>query len=129
MNDNADHYKKGGNKMSSCSGFKLIYAIVETGRGSHIMEIAREAGAEGGTIYHGRGSSIHEHGKFLGMPIEPEKEVVMILIQDALVDQVFESVVEKGELEIPGHGIAFILDVFRVAGICHMINDEPAEEG
>ncbi|GAB6054838.1 P-II family nitrogen regulator [Methanobacterium alkalithermotolerans] len=109
--------------MSTCSGFKLIYTIVEAGRGSYIMNIARKAGAEGGTIYFGRGTSIHEHGKFLGMPIEPEKEVVMILIKDELVNMVFEAVVEEGELETPGKGIAFILDVSRVAGICHLLEE------
>ena len=105
---------------NTCSGFKLIYVIVEASRGSHIMESARKAGAEGGTIYFGRGTSIHEHGKFFGMPIEPEKEVVMILIKDSLVDHVFEAVLHEGKLNTPGKGIAFIIDVNRVAGICHL---------
>lgn len=105
---------------NSCSSFKLIYVIVEAGKGSKIMNSARDAGAEGGTIYFGRGTSIHEHGKFLGMPIEPEKEVVMILIQESLADQVFRAVVKNGELDTPGKGIAFIIDVNKVAGICHL---------
>ncbi|MCK9151799.1 P-II family nitrogen regulator [Methanobacterium alcaliphilum] len=108
---------------NTCSGFKLIYVIVEAGRGSFIMSAAREAGAEGGTTYYARGTSIHEHGKFLGVPIEPEKEVVMIIIKDSLVNQVFESVVTKGELEEPGKGVAFILDISRVAGICHLLDE------
>lgn len=109
---------------NTCSGFKLIYVIVEAGRGSHIMEYARKAGAEGGTIYFGRGTSIHEHGKFFGMPIEPEKEVVMIVIKESLVNQVFEAIVLEGEINTPGKGIAFILDVDRVAGICHLNEHE-----
>ncbi len=102
-----------------CSGYKLIYVVVESGRGTHIMESARDAGAEGATIYFARGTSVHEHGKILGMPIEPEKEVVMILIPESLAYQVFQAVVKHGELETPGKGIAFIIDVNRVAGICH----------
>ncbi|AUB55283.1 MULTISPECIES: P-II family nitrogen regulator [Methanobacterium] len=109
---------------NTCSSFKLIYVIVEAGRGSHIMESARKAGAEGGTIYFGRGTSIHEHGKFFGMPIEPEKEVVMIVIKESLVNQVFEAIVLEGEINTPGKGIAFILDVDRVAGICHLNEHE-----
>ncbi len=111
------------NMINSCSGFKLIYVIVEAGRGSYIMKSARKAGADGGTIYYGRGTSIHEHGKFLGVPIEPEKEVVMILIKENLANEVFAAVVKDGELETPGKGIAFILDVSNVAGICHLEND------
>ncbi|MDO5835825.1 MAG: P-II family nitrogen regulator [Methanobacterium sp.] len=109
---------------NTCSGFKLIYVIVEAGRGSHIMESARKAGAEGGTLYYARGTSIHEHGKFFGMPIEPEKEVIMIVIKDSLVDQVFDAVVQEGEIDTPGKGIAFILDLNRVAGICHLNDHE-----
>ncbi|MDP3065452.1 MAG: P-II family nitrogen regulator [Methanobacteriaceae archaeon] len=108
---------------NSCSEFKLIYVVVEAGHGSFIMNSAREAGAEGGTTYFARGTSIHEHGKFLGVPIEPEKEVVMIIIKDSMADQVFDYVVKKGELDTPGKGVAFILDLSRVAGICHLLDE------
>ncbi len=115
------------NELGTCSNFKLIYAVVEAGQGSDIMRSARKAGAEGGTIYYGRGTSIHEHGKFLGMPIEPEKEIVMILIEESLVNQVFETIIQEGELETPGKGIAFILNVSKVAGICHLKEDKNDE--
>lgn len=109
---------------TTCAGFKLIYVIVEAGRGSHIMKAAHHAGSEGSTAYFARGTSIHEHGKFLGMPIEPEKEVVMILVPDSQLDHVFQGVVEGGNLETPGKGIAFVVDVYQVAGICHWKTEE-----
>jgi len=100
--------------------FQLIMVIVETGRASSIMEAAREAGSEGGTIFHGRGVGIHEHSKFFGTPIEPEKEMLIILIKKTYTKRVLEAVVARGELNKPGRGIAFVLDVSMVAGIVHM---------
>lgn len=106
--------------MYNESEFQLIVAVVETGRASAIMEAARVAGAEGGTIFHGRGTSIHEHNKFFGTPIEPEKEILMILIKKAHTDSVLEAVLRAGDLDKPGRGMAFVLDVSDVAGIVHI---------
>lgn len=106
--------------MHSESKFQLIVAVVETGRASALMEAARAAGAEGGTIFYGRGVGIHEHGKFFGTPIEPEKEILMILIKKTHTKSVLEAVVRAGELNKPGRGIAFVLDVSGVEGIVHM---------
>ena len=39
-----------------------------------------KAGAQGGTIMRGRGTGIHETAKIFGIPIEPEKEIVLTLI-------------------------------------------------
>jgi len=83
------------------------------------MEVARAAGAEGGTVLHGRGTGVHEHSKFLGIPIEPEKEILMILIESTTTESVLNALVVAGELNEPGKGMAFVLDVSKVAGICH----------
>lgn len=106
--------------MDNESEFQLIVAVVETGRASAIMEAAKAVGAEGGTVLHGRGSGIHEHSMFLGTPIEPEKEILMVLIKKAHADSVFEAVVKAGELDKPGRGLVFVLNVSEVAGIVHM---------
>ncbi|MEN4005804.1 MAG: P-II family nitrogen regulator [Methanobacteriaceae archaeon] len=100
--------------------FQLIMVVVETGCASSILEAAREAGSEGGTIFHGRGVGVHEHNMFFGTPIEPEKEMLMLLIKKTYTEKVLEAVVAKGELNKPGKGIAFVLDVQTVAGIVHM---------
>jgi len=100
--------------------FQLIMAVVETGRASSILEAAREAGSEGGTIFHGRGVGIHEHSMFFGTPIEPEREMLMILIKKTYTERVLEAIVARGELNKPGKGIAFVVDVSMVAGIVHM---------
>jgi nitrogen regulatory protein P-II 1 len=99
--------------------FRLIVAIVPQGHCSPLVSAAKGAGAEGATIVRGRGTGVHEGGKFLGIPIEPEKDVLLILVPLEIAEAVLDALVTAGELDQPGHGIVFMLDVPRVAGIVH----------
>jgi len=98
---------------------QLIVAIVPQGRCPVLVTAAKEAGAEGATIVRGRGTGVHESSKFLGVPIEPEKDLLLVLIPTELTDAVMSAIVRAGELDQPGHGIAFVVDVPRVEGIVH----------
>ncbi len=99
--------------------FKLLVAIVSQGRCSPLVEAAKAAGAEGATIVRGRGTGVHEGAKFLGLPIEPEKDVMLVLVPVDAAEAVLDAMVTAGQLDQPGKGIVFMLDVPRVAGIVH----------
>ena len=105
--------------MTEAKRFRLLVAIVSQGKCGPIVEAAKAAGAEGATIVRGRGTGLHESARFLGVPIEPEKELVLVLIGEDVAEGVLESMVEAGQLDQPGRGIVFMLDVPRVAGIVH----------
>lgn len=111
--------------MNEGSKHQLIVAITAEGEASKLMEAAKEAGAEGGTILRGRGTGIHESSRFLGVPIEPGKDILLVLIERERMEGVLEAVLRAGELGTPGRGIAFVLDVPRVAGIMRL--EEPAD--
>lgn len=98
---------------------QLIVTIVRKGNAETVMDAARNAGAEGGTILHGRGTGIHEKAKILGIAIEPEKEIVLILLPKAKVTRVLEAINESVGFDKPGRGLAFVVDVAKVIGICH----------
>lgn len=100
--------------------FELIVTIVNKGDASKVVEASRHAGAEGGTIVHGRGTGIREQAKLFGIRIEPEKDIVLTLIPKNRTQQVLGAIVTAAQLDKPGFGIAFVLDVARVAGICHL---------
>ncbi len=99
--------------------FKLLVAIVSQGRCTPLVEAAKKAGAEGATIIRGRGTGVHEGAKFLGVPIEPEKDVMLVLVPLDVSEAVLDAMVSAGQLDQPGKGIVFLLDVPRVAGIVH----------
>jgi nitrogen regulatory protein P-II 1 len=106
--------------MSETIRFQLIVTIVAQGQSEPLIDAAKGAGAEGVTIVRGRGSGINESGKFFGVPIEPEKEILLILININKTNPVMDALVSAGNLDQPGHGIAFVLDVPRVEGIVHL---------
>ena len=100
--------------------YNIIYTIVERGEADKIVDAAKNAGVEGATIFFARGTGIHECKKFFGIPVESEREVIMVLIKKSKTEQVLEAIVKAGELEKPGRGMAFVQDVPIVAGIVHL---------
>jgi len=104
--------------------FDLIVTIVKKGWAERIVKASKEAGAEGGTIVFARGTGIHEQKSILGIPIEPEKEMILTLVPVEKTDEILQAIIEAGELEKPATGIAFVLDVKRVAGIVHLLEGE-----
>lgn len=100
---------------------KLLVTIVKKNTGSKIVQASKEAGAEGGTIILGKGEGIHETKKFLGISVDPEKEVVLTLIPEEKVDAVIRAVEKAGKLDTPGTGMGFVIDVQRIAGITHLL--------
>jgi nitrogen regulatory protein PII len=106
--------------MNLLEGFDCIVTILNTGQSGPVVEASRRAGAEGGTIIFGRGTGIREVKSIMGLAIDPEKEIVLTLVKSDISRRVMEAVVEAGDLEKPGAGIAFIMPVTGVAGICHL---------
>lgn len=99
------------------SMFKKLTVIVNRGMAEDVMDIARKAGVTGGTILHGRGTASECHAKLLGMEIEPEKEMVMILIPSELTEKVVNKLYEELQLDKPGNGVLFVEPVLTVHGL------------
>ncbi|NLU32895.1 MAG: P-II family nitrogen regulator [Clostridiaceae bacterium] len=107
--------------------FKKLTVIVDRGMGQDVMDIARKAGVRGGTIMHGRGVGAEYTEKLFGVEIEPEKELVLILIPDDLVSKVVNALYEELQLEEAGKGILFVEPVDEVRGLfqpSHHDNDK-----
>jgi nitrogen regulatory protein PII len=102
------------------SDTSLIVTIVRKGWGDAALEASMKAGAEGGTVLFGRGTGVNEQQKILGIPIEPEKEIVLTVVLSGQSETVLKAIVEATDLNEPGKGIAFIVPVEAVAGMVHI---------
>lgn len=102
----------------------LIVTIVKRGHADQIVKASKQAGAEGATILYGRGSGIHEQKKLLGIAIEPEKDIVLTVIHQDKTEAVLAAINEAGELDKPATGIAFVLELKKVAGISHLLKQQ-----
>lgn len=107
--------------------FDLIVTIVPKGIAERALRASQEAGAEGGTITYGRGAGIHENRKILGVAIEPEKEVLLTVVPGWSSQSVLEKIVHAAQLDVPGNGIAFVVALDKVVGICHPVSCPDAD--
>lgn len=109
--------------MKMSRDHELIVTIIKKGMAEKIINAAKRAGARGGTILHGRGVGIHEQKKLLGIAIEPEKEIILTLIHKDKTNAVLQAIVEAGNLQKPGTGIGFVIDVEKVVGIVSLLEE------
>ena len=105
------------------SEISLIVTIVRKGWGDAVLEASVKAGAHGGTILFGRGSGIHEKMKILGIPIEPEKEIVLTVTYSDQNEAILQEIVKTTDLGKPGTGIAFVVPVEKVVGVAHLLGE------
>lgn len=103
------------------SNASLIVTVVRKGWGSSVLDASVKAGARGGTVIFGRGAGINEQEKIFGMSIEPEKEIVLTVAFNDLVDTILEEIVRTAELSDTGRGIAFVVSVDKVVGVAHFM--------
>lgn len=99
----------------------LIVTIVKKGCCETIIEATKKAGAEGATIIPARGTGIHEQKKLLGIPIEPEKEIILTVVQEEKTEEVLQAIIKAGRLEQAATGIAFVLELKEVVGVVHLV--------
>lgn len=103
---------------------ELVICIVNAGFSDAVMDAAKEAGATGGTIINARGTANKEAEKLFKINIQPEKELVMILIPADLRAAVLHALYNKVGLNTPGQGIAFCMPVDNVIGIVTKSEDK-----
>ena len=99
--------------MADEKKFELVVCIVNAGYSENVMKAARSAGARGGSIVRGRGSANPESEEFFGVTIQPDKEIVLVLVSADIKDAVLKAVYKNAGLSTEGVGIVFSLPVSR----------------
>jgi Nitrogen regulatory protein PII len=94
-----------------------IMVTVDKGKAESVMDAAVAAGARGGTIINARGSGINQTSMLFSMEIEPEKEIILILVKDDIAEKVIEEISKEMNIEEPGNGVIFTQKVLRTYGI------------
>ena len=97
--------------------YEAVFCIVNDGFSDVVMDAAREAGARGGTVIHARGTANKEAEKVFKITIQPEKEIVMILVPADIKDDVLRAIYRNAGLKTEGQGIAFSVAVDDVVGM------------
>ena len=94
---------------------ELIVAICAKGHSDGIIDAAREAGAQGGTIMKAKGTAAAGTNKFFGMSISDEKEITYIVAKKEIRSDIMKAI--AGFTYADGaHPIVFSLPVTETAG-------------
>lgn len=96
---------------------KLITCVVQRGRADKLVKAALAAGANAATVFFARGMGIRERLGLLGLAIVPEKEVILIVCREALVQPLLDALTQAGGLDVPGHGVAYVTAIEGAVGL------------
>lgn len=88
----------------------LIFTIINRGFSETVMDAAREKGAFGGTIIHGKGSGANSK-LFHNIALEEEKEAVLIIAEKNAKNQIMDGIMRSAGLNTEAQGITFTLPV------------------
>ena len=99
--------------------FKLIVVMVNDDKTSQIIDAARHGGATGCTVItSARGEGRDPPKTFLGLTLEGQRDVVLMLVEEHLCRSILESIAECGRFEKePGSGVAFQIDIEDAVGL------------
>ena len=107
---------------------EVIFCVVNNGFADEVMDAAREFGARGGTVIRARGTANAEAEKLFNIVVQPEKEIVMILVESKIKDDILHALYRAVGLKTPGQGIAFSMPVESVVGIAQADESKAAAE-
>ena len=103
--------------------FKLIIAMVRDEKTDTVIETARGHGATGCTVItNARGEGLKPAKTFMGLTVEGQRDIVLLLVEEHLSRHILEALCKAGRFEEePGTGIAMQLDIEDVIGLGEQI--------
>lgn len=107
---------------------ELIITIITKGYFPEVKAAANAAGARGGTLIHALGLGGEEAQKFLGISIQPEKDIILIVVKREEKTKVMKAIAEASGINTKGRGIIFSLPVDSAYGLSKVPYGEDEEE-
>lgn len=108
--------------------YEMVVCIVNSGFSEAVMDSARESGVTGGTVLNARGTANPQAERFFGVTIEPNKDMIMILIDSKIKETVLHNLYRDVGLKTECQGIAFTLPVNDVVGLTPPRTEKPQQK-
>lgn len=108
--------------------YDLIIAAMQSGFADDAMNAAREAGAAGGTLIHATTLNNRKAEQLIGVTLQQETEVLMILTRREGKLAIMRAVQETAGLKTDAGGVLFSLPVDNLIGVGSMSPDAATPE-
>ena len=112
--------------METEKKYEAVFCVINAGFSDDVMYAARKVGAAGGTILKGHGTAPLEAEAAFNIRIQPEKEIVLLLVPAEIKDAVLRELYQSVGLDNPGQGIVFSIPVERALGLSDFNRNEKA---
>lgn len=96
---------------------ELIISIINQGFSDDVMEVAKAAGARGGTIFHARRISSEEMKKLFGISLQKEKEIIAIVAPKEKQRDIMQAINKEWGVRSEAKAIIFSVPVDTLVGI------------
>ena len=100
--------------MTNSHSYELIASVIHTDLSAPVMEAARKAGCQGGTLIKAREIGSDGGKKLFGMTLSQEKAILLILTPTSLRAPILKSICETVMKETGEHAVAISLPVDAV---------------
>lgn len=115
----------GGEKVDkTASEHELIMAVMNRGYTEEVMDVARRAGARGGTVLHARGCGLEGAEKFFGITIQPEKEIILMITPAESSCGIMSAMADEVGPGTDAGAVSFALPVTAVRGLSQNVLDK-----
>lgn len=112
-----ENYQKEEETTLKNTTHELIVVIAEQGYTELIMNAAREAGANGGTVIHAKGTGMELAEKFMHMSLAVEKEMLFIVTKTEQKNSIMQAIMKNAGADSKAKAITFSLPVSSTAGL------------
>lgn len=97
--------------------YHLIITIVMEGYLEQVMAAVKRAGGNGGTVIKARGLANVMPTKILGFNIEPERELVLNIVDNENKNKIMEEISKEVGIKTPGKGVCISLPISEAIGL------------
>lgn len=99
------------------NAYSAIMAIVNQGFSEDVMNAARPMGASGGTVFHSRRIDSEAAMKILGISIQQEREIVLILARKTDKKDIMKAINETCGMKSEAQGVVLSMPVDEIIGL------------
>ena len=98
--------------------FTALVAVIEDKDEEAAIDVAKEAGAGGVTIIHGKNIGLEEKKVFFGLTLEENVSILLFVLPRRLSMKVMKAIREKFDLDnAQNGGLIFTMPLSHVAGL------------
>lgn len=119
IRERMEHYMENESERMNAEVVRhdLVVAVVNQGVSEELMDAAKEAGANGGTVVNARRTGLDDGSTFLGMPVQAQKDIILILTDRKKKMSIMKAINHSFGMNTEARGIVFSLPVDSVAGL------------